>query len=386
MGWLAATALQHLDKTPTPWPDAIHFDLLVPSFCAVVGVLLTICFLRPEPTLFFFLHGLILALWAFILGVIAEGFSYLFLIPAFTAALASLFLLNNRRENPFLLTTACLLLGSVTTILIVPFLKFLPDALGITIASPLLSALVALLLLPLVPLTGSLSRKCLSCCAALLVLGSLGAGYLALRTPAFTTDSPQQLSLTYFEELDRETGQISFATWEGSVPAELTTGLDPLKDAEHLSFPLPGSIFETKKANLTLPKLELLDWNNESETQSARIRLTPTLPGQEIVIGLDKSQALSGISALGTDLPLPKPDRSNRQWLRFRGITQDSLEIVLTWKRAPTLLLSLIGSTPGLPAHLETLRSTRDQLPGCAAHLGDRSIVLRKVLLESPVF
>ena len=170
------------------------------------------------------------------------------------------------------------------------------------------------------------------------------------------------------------------------MPAELTTGLDPLKDAEHLSFPLPGSIFETKKANLTLPKLELLDWNNESETQSARIRLTPTLPGQEIVIGLDKSQALSGISALGTDLPLPKPDRSNRQWLRFRGITQDSLEIVLTWKRAPTLLLSLIGSTPGLPAHLETLRSTRDQLPGCAAHLGDRSIVLRKVLLESPVF
>ena len=53
-GWLAATALQHLDKTPTPWPAAVHFDLLVPSLCAAVGVLLTICFLRPKPTLFFF--------------------------------------------------------------------------------------------------------------------------------------------------------------------------------------------------------------------------------------------------------------------------------------------------------------------------------------------
>ena len=221
---------------------------------------------------------------------------------------------------------------------------------------------------------------------ALMVLGALGAGYLALRTPAFTTDSPQQLSLTYFEELDQETGQISFATWEGSVPTELTSGLNPLPDGESLSFPLPGVVFETEKADLTLPELELLDWNNENETQSARIRLTPTLPGQEIVIGLDKAQELSDISALGTDLTLPQPDQSGRQWLRFRGIPQDGLEIALTWKRSPTLLLSLIGSTPGLPAHLDTLRTTRDRLPGCAAHLGDRSIVLRKVLLESPVF
>ena len=130
----------------------------------------------------------------------------------------------------------------------------------------------------------------------------------------------------------------------------------------------------------------MLDWNNENETQSARIRLTPTLPGQEILIGLDKAQELSGLSALGADLPLPKPDRFNRQWLRFRGIPEDGLEIGLTWKRAPTLLFSLIGSTSGLPAHLDALRATRDQLPGCTAHLGDRSIVLRRVLLESPVF
>ena len=122
------------------------------------------------------------------------------------------------------------------------------------------------------------------------------------------------------------------------MPAELTNDLDPLPDDETLPFPLRGSIFETEKANLTLPKLELLDWNNENETQSARIRLTPTLPGQEILIGLDKAQKLSGLSALGTDLPLPKPDRSNRQWLRLRGIPEDGLEISLTWKRSPTLL------------------------------------------------
>ena len=385
-GWFATWALQRVDPPPTPWPAHMYLDLLVPCICTAVGLLLTVRFVRPRPTLFFFLHGLALALGALILSLSAEGFSYLFLIPAFTAALASLLLLNAHRGNSFLLTTACLLLGLTTIVLIVPFLKYLPDALGTMISPPIMSALVALLLLPLVPLLAPLSRKFLLHCALLLGLGALGAGYLAIQTPAFTADLPQQLNLIYYEEMNQDTGRISFVPQEGSLPPLLTSGLKRLPEPGNLAYPLRGSIFETRKADLLLPKLELLDWSNESDTHSARIRFIPTLPAQEIVLGLDQAQELSGISALGTDLPLPQTDRSNRQWLRFRGVPNDGLEIVLTWKRSPTLRFSLLGSTPGLPAHLGELRAIRDQLPACAAHSGDRSIVLRSVLLESPLF
>ncbi len=387
MGWLAASALQRLDLTPTPWPAEMHLDMLVPCCSAVMGTLLSILLIRPEPRLFCCLHGLALALGSLVLSFTAEGFSYILMIPAFMAAISSLFLLNDQRKSPFLLMLSCLLVGSITTLLAVPFLKHLPLALGIAIPPPHLSALVVLLTLPLLPLAALLPRAALLCTALALAFGAVGSGYLAIQAPSFTAASPQQLNLTYFEEADQEQAKVSISTWEGSIPPELTTKLNPLLGKQNASYPLGDSVFETTKAGLSLPGLELLKWDNDDGAQSARIRLTPTLPAQEIVIGLDYSHELSGLSALGMNLPLPRADgQTGKRWLRFRGIPEDGLEISLTWKRAPSLPLSLIGISPGLPPHLSGLRSSRDKLPGASHNPGDRSITMRNVLLESPVF
>ncbi|MBB07088.1 MAG: hypothetical protein CMN03_02335 [Roseibacillus sp.] len=387
MGWLAASALQRLDLTPTPWPTAMHLDMLVPCCSAVMGTLLSILFIRPEPRLFCCLHGLALALGSLVASFTAEGFSYILMIPAFIAVISSLFLLNDQRKSPTLLMLSCLLTGSITTILAVPFLKHLPLALGVAISPPLISALVVLLTLPLLPLATLLPRTALLCTALALALGAVGSGYLAIQAPSFTTASPQQLNITYLEEADREDAKVSVSTWEGAIPPELTTGLIPLEDNQSASYPLDDSVFQTKKAGLSAPGIELLKWDNDNGVQSARIRLTPTLPAQEIVIGLDDSNELSDLSSLGTNLPLPQSDgQTGKRWLRFRGIPEDGLEISLTWKTAPSLLFSLIGISPGLPPHLSGLRSSRDKLPGVAHNPGDRSITLRSVLLESPVF
>ena len=270
---------------------------------------------------------------------------------------------------------------------LLPFLKHLPLALGVAISPPLISALVVLLTLPLLPLATLLPRTALLCTALALALGAVGSGYLAIQAPSFTTASPQQLNITYLEEADREGAKVSVSTWEGAIPPELTTGLIPLEDNQSASYPLDDSVFQTKKAGLSAPGIELLKWDNDNGVQSARIRLTPTLPAQEIVIGLDDSNELSDLSSLGTNLPLPQSDgQTGKRWLRFRGIPEDGLEISLTWKTAPSLLFSLIGISPGLPPHLSGLRSSRDKLPGVAHNPGDRSITLRSVLLESPVF
>ena len=385
-GWLSAVALQALDGTSTPWPAAMHWDLLVPSLASAMGVFLTVHFIRPRPVLLFFQHGLALAAGALALSLVSTGFSYLLLIPAFAATFASLFLLTGRRRDSRILPAACLLVGLITVILSTPYFRQLPDALGLSIASPLLAALVAILLLPVVPLLAPLPRATLRRVALLLFLGTLAAGGLALKSPPFTEFCPQQISLTYLEEIDQESGRLAISPWEGSLPAELTDGFIEAPDSGSLFYDLPGPVYESPRANLPVPEFELLDWNNEGESQSAKIRLIPTLPSQEIVIGMGKGQGLHNISALGRDLPVPKVDRSNRQWLRFRGIPQDGLELILTWKGNPTLLFTLIGITPGLPPHLSDLHRARDGLPGCTAHFGDRSIVLQGVVLDSPVF
>ena len=385
-GWLAAVALQSLGASPTLWPASMHWDLLVPCLASAVGVLLTISFIRPRPVLLFFQHGLALAAGALALSVVGAGFSYLLLIPAFVATLASLFLLTGRNKDPLTLTVACLLVGLVTVLIAVPYLKQLPDALGVSIASPVLAALTALLLLPLVPLAAPLPRVILRRGTLLLALGALTTASLALKSPPFTENSPQQVSLTYLEELDEERAYLSMSPWEGAVPVELTKGLSEVPDSASLPYRIPRPAYLSPPANLPIPEFELLNWNNEDGAQSAKIRLIPTLPAQEIVVGVEQHQELQGITALGNALPLPEFDRFGKQWLRFRGVPEDGLEIILKWESSPTLSFSLLGVTPGLPPHLSKLRRSRDALPGCAAHLGDRSIVLRDIRLDSPVF
>ena len=384
-GWLAAVSLQGLDDSQTPWPASMHWDLLVPCLTSAMGVLLTASFIRPRAALLFCQHGLALSVGAVVLSVAAPGFSYLLLIPAFVATCSSLFLLSGSEKDPITLTGSCLLVGLATLILVVPNFKQLPNALGISTASPALAGLTALSLLPLVPLAIRLPRSFLRRGACLLGLAAVTSGCLAVKSPAFTMNSPQQISLTYLEELE-EGGYVSISPWEGSVPPALTDGLVRAPDEGSLAYQIPGVVFQSAAADLPGPDLELLAWNNEPGSQSAKIRLLPTLPAQEIVLGLGTDLGLHGVTVLGNDLPLPGVDRSGRRWLRFRGVPEDGLEIILDWQDRPNLTFSLIGITPGLPPHLSGLGRARDKIPGCSAHFGDRSVVQRDVVLDSPLF
>ena len=385
LGWLSASFLQHLDSTPTLWPDRIHFDFLVPVLVTAISALATVAIIRTDPTVFYFLHGIALALGSLILSFTAEGFSYVFILPAFTASLAS-FLLSVSPRPTALLHTACLLVAAATSLAVIPFIKFLPTALGVFAAPPLMSFLVALLILPLVPLLTVLSRRITSTIGFLLLVAAVGAGYASLQSPSFTHDSPQQINLTYFEAASRNDAQIALSSWEGEIPPSLTGNLKPLPDATKMPYPLGSSIFLVPRAQLSSPQLELLKWDNSEQSHSARIRLRPTINSQEIQIRIAQSEGLSRITALGLEIPLPEPDPDGQQSLLLRGVPDDGLEMTLTWQSQPSLSLSLIGITPNLPPHLKSLSATRGQVPGCPAHVGDRSITLRRITLKSPLF
>lgn len=389
LGWLGALALQKVDHTPTPWPDQIHLDLLVPTFCAAMGVFLTVSFLRPRPLLFFFLHGIALSFCALTLSVASPGFSYIFLLPAFAAAGMASPLVLLRKCGQAMLTIACLVVALVSTIIAVPFIRHLPAAVGLTYSPPAIAAFVALLILSLVPLMGAMPRVLLRRTALLCGLGAFVMGFFAVTTPPFTEDSPQHLPLTYLEQEDAQVGQLSMTSWEGPISPKLTQGL-PQLEQPNIFYPVFGPAFETRKANLPAPEYELLDWNIKGNDHTAKIRLKPTpnlkRSAQEIVIALGTSQGLKSFKAVGYEIPIPVGGGDGLQWLRFHGIPKDGLDVELTWDQAPTLLFSLISITSGLPPHLDDLKTQRDELPGSTAHAGDQSIVIKRVLLTSPVY
>ncbi|MDE0594771.1 MAG: M28 family peptidase [Roseibacillus sp.] len=384
-GWLGAWALQKLDPTFTPWPDAMYLDVLVPCLCAGMGVLLTLLFFRPRPALLFLIHGLILTIGGLVLAILLPGFSYLFLLPAAGVALASILLLAHGKESPVALTISSLLVASITTILAVPFLLRLPESLGVSFSPPALSALVALLLLPILPLLTTVRSALVRRTALLLGLCAFAIGSLALQTPAFTADAPQQVTLTYLEQENAEEAQVSLSTWEGQVPDSLAEDLSKLEQPNPL-YSVAGTPYQTEKSGLTAPEVELLNWNAEGTLHRAKLRFTSATPHQQILAGILQTQNLKTISALGNDLPISTGTKDGRRWIRFRGVPEDGIEIELTWEGPAILPLVLVGTSLGLPSHLEALAAKRDRLPACSAHMGDQSLVTRKVILESPVF
>lgn len=384
-GWLGAWVVQQLDHTPTPWPAALHLDVIVPCLCAAMGVILTVLFLRPRPALFFFIHGLALAVVALVLAIQLPGFSYLFLLPAGGATLASLFLILDRKAGTVALTVACLIVAAITLTLTVPFLFRLPESLGIIYSPPALAGLIVLILLPIVPLLSQLSRPLLLRSFMALGLAASVVAYFAIRTPPFTPDAPQQITLTYLEQEGSAQAQLSMSTWEGELPAALTEELPRLEPPNAL-YSVPGITLATEKAGLAAPEVELLDWNAEGSLHTAKLRFTRSQPSQQILVGVTVLQGLRKIHALGNELALPEGSADGRKWIRFRGVPEDGIEIELTWEGPGTLPLAVIGITRGLPSSLESLAGKRDDLPACTAHVGDETIVLKEVVLASPVF
>jgi hypothetical protein len=386
-GWLGAWALQKVDPTSTPWPDAMYLDVLVPCLCAGMGVLLTLLFFRPRPALLFLIHGLALANGGLVLAILLPGFSYLFLLPAAGVALASILLLARGKASPTALTISSLLVAGITTTLAVPFLLRLPESLGVSYSPPAVSALVALLLLPILPLLTTVSPALVRRTALLLGLCAFAVGFFALQTPAFTAEAPQQVTLTYLEQEGAEKAQVSLSTWEGQVPDSLAEDLPKLEHPNAL-YSVSGSPYQTEKSGLTAPEVELLNWNAEGSLHRAKVRFKNATPHQQILVGIPQTQNLRSISALflGNDLPIPTGTEDGRRWIRFRGVPEDGIEIELTWEGPAILPLVLVGTSLGLPSHLEALAAKRDRLPACSAHMGDQSIVIKEVILESPVF
>jgi hypothetical protein len=133
LSWGASFLLDSQGATPSHWPDSLHLDVIVHCLFAACGILLAIFFFHGERTLFFLIHGIIMALAGLALALSpVPGFSYLFIIPGFGSAIGGLLLLR-KRTSELHFAGACLLPAFVTAIVWVPILIRIPLALGVTV-------------------------------------------------------------------------------------------------------------------------------------------------------------------------------------------------------------------------------------------------------------
>ncbi len=378
-GWLGAWLLKVAGASSTPFPAGMHFDVAVHCLFAATGVVVTLCLFRPNPVLLFMLHGVGLALLATVSSFTLAGFSYLFLMPA-VLCLAAVLLLLQVPPPRVRLAAACLCLAFLTAVIGFPILIRLPQALGVVLSAPAVGAVVALLLLPVAPLLGELRRWSLYQAALGLALLTGGIIFLSVKTPAFSPDAPQQITLSYLEEIGSTHAQVSLSSWEAPVPDSLVEGYTRLKKPNPV-FPREGFAVGVTSAGLTAPEAALLDWNSADGLHTGRVRLKPSRASQQIVVIVPASLALEKISSQGMDLTMPAKESDDRRWLRFRGLPGDGIELTLSWRGSPELSLVVAGVTPGLPALLDQLAATRDELPACTAHMGDVTIVYREIVL-----
>ena len=379
-GWLARGLLKLSGATPTWFPAEMYYDVAVTCLCGSVAVFLILAILRPAPAPFFLVHGIALGLGAVISALTLTGFSYVFFLPAVVSAVAAVAFLKFSPHASGR-AIAAIALGLVTAIIVYPFMARLPVALGVGAAAPGLGAIVALLLLPIVPLLSSLSRRLLACSAAVLALATGGFLVGALQSPAFTPNSPQQISLSYLEQQDSNTAQVSISSQEAPIPLALVESLTPL-DAPDALFPLPGIAFSTSPAGRPAPQMEIFGGTTAAAQSSVTLRLLPTLPSQRLLLGVPASVTLDQVSAAGHDLVVPPEEMAGRNWFQFRGVPESGIEVSLFWKDAPQISVVTVGISSDLPPHLRDLVTLRDHLPACPAAVGDLWVAVAEVTLE----
>jgi hypothetical protein len=242
---------------------------------------------------------------------------------------------------------------------------------------------MALALLPILPLLAALSRRRILTSTLALAIAATCCFWLALRTPTFTRDSPQHLTITFLEQEGQAHAQLAFSSWESSVPSSLLENR-PRLDAPNPLYGVPGIITEAPSAGLPAPSVSLLSSNNEGDLHRVRVRLKPSLPSRQVLAGVPVTHELDRVVALDKTLSHPPGDANERKWLRFRGLPEEGIDVELSWRGPATLPLTLVGITSGLPDHLDALAARRAALPAVPSHMGDETILVREVLLEAP--
>ncbi len=323
---------------------------------------------------------------ALVLGIIAPGVSFFFVIPALTAGIFGLAVLFAGRESRRASAIAAVVPAVVAAIVGVESVWFLYIALGDMFLVGI-AVCVALIAMPLAPLAGAVSmvkRWRVSAFAfAVVIIGALAA----LIVPPFSAASPETLNLQY--HLDADSGKSRWLAYprSGRLPPSLhsaasfgraQTSVYPWDTEKPLAADAPA-------LNLPAPTMALLHVSSSEGNTSYDVQLKSPRGAPLILLGFAPDAAPESVSIAGHAVSAVGSRflRYTHGW-RIYGCDDappEGIEMKFTIRNGNPVSALLLDESYGLPEQGMFLSSAR---PETATQIqnGDATVVTRHVSLK----
>jgi len=408
LGFGVASAVQALSGLPEPW-YASPVPVRVAVWLAALFGAVAMAALFARRLGFWGLAVGAWLVWAALTlatAIALPGASIVFLVPTVTAtvAFALAVLLGGARASGatvgMLPAAAAILATFATAYVWLPFAITVEAVMGM-----LLSAAVAfclgLTLITLTPLLASDRARGTEQAASrrvalrgALLLGSIGgvvvAGFLALRAPLFSEQTPQRFSIWHVQDAAAGTG--AGASWllarepQGPLPDTFATAGD-FQSTPPATLPISSGDYLYAAAPprpVAPPSVAILSDGVSNATRAIRLRLVAGTDRDWLTLSLPRSAGPARLLLPGTDYEIElvgaMSSTTGRAQFECHGAPCDGLEVELQLDRQEGFDLILQGNSYGLPDTAAALVAAR---PATAvpSHGGDGSMVFSSVSL-----
>jgi Peptidase family M28 len=375
--WCGWWLLRAADAIPTPFPGGVDRDVWMLYLLGCMGVFAVSASIRINPGIFWIVNAVLGALSAAVLSFTFSGFSYLWLLPTAANVASGLTLWRKRfsRERLFI---ACILMSLVNGTVWFPVCLLLPEALGLSVA-PVFGALMAMLLLPLVPTFLDLQPRRLVQIGLVVFALAFVLCVQGIRTSPFSPESPRQVNLQLIERSGLNEAHLTVQPVDGSVPSA-SIGQNKKLYELGMNSGQSRDYYMTPSERFAMPDITVLNWRSNGIGQNtviACVRSRRSAP--YLSIGTPQSINVTEVTVDGVRFAVPKS-----RWLRVRGLPDEGINVQFEWIGGPELAFTVADLTFELPVWLAQVITARDKLPGCQAYLGDTSVAIKEVTLRGP--
>ena len=329
------------------------------------------------------------AVLSFFIALLANGISYVFLLPSAIAGLSALPYTvarkNTRAQAPAHLATILPVIAA-WTLGIAPVI-LLYDGLGIRVL-PFSAMIIALLLTPIAPLGDDLRGTGLKGVALskLIVVITAIAAFVSVIAPPYSAKAPERVNIHYWEDADSGNSQWIVQPASDRLP-------DPMRIAatfhsiERGPFPWEhGAAFLADAPDLKLaaPTFTVLESAQDSGRQKYRALLRSERGAPEAMVLFPPEADVQTVHVNNHPVE-PQSGRVSQYfdgWKVYRCVTMpaEGIEIAFALSPGKPVQVEVVDATHNLPAAGNFLLNARP-LTATASQEGDVTIVSREVQL-----
>jgi Peptidase family M28 len=387
---IAARLLRLANATPVNWV-AHPLPLQIAFWSLAVAVVIA-------NTVFFGRRAQFWGLWSgvwFWLGLIAiltswlePGLSYLFLLPAFMAALAGLPFSLRRSGGTAGLSLVVLLPLATAAIVAYRPLVLLYDALG-NRGLPLSTLLVALLLTPLAPFCADLravpgSRGLL--CLSIPVSAVAFAAFAAVIMPAYSAKAPERVNMEYWQQADSGASQWIVQPDSGVLPEpiRLAANFRSAPQGAIAWSPRPAFVATAPRLDFAPPTFTVLEASEANGRRTYRALLRSERGAPWAAAMFPPASGVESVSIGGRPMPPEiSPTRDfYHGWTAYScpAMPPGGIEISFSVPVGKPVEISASDQSYGLPPEGRFLLNSRP-LTATPSQNGDVTIVSRRIQL-----